>query len=99
MPLISRTAPRSPDLVRKACSSQKPYRLTCAANEPASFQSFVICSILNIAPLEFNPCRLPLHGVVTSAKFAGVEQNPEDFNVVHRRNTRDHHADDEQTDT
>lgn len=42
--------PRSPDLVRKLCSSQKPKRFICAAKEAASFQSFVMCSILRMEP-------------------------------------------------
>ena len=42
---------------------------TCAMKAPASFQSFVIVSILNIAFPDLYFCRLPLHRVVAFAKF------------------------------
>src|SRR5258708_24232033 len=99
MPPIFSTAPRSPDFVRKQCSSQKPYRLICAANEPASFHSFVMVSILCMASPDRDLRWFPLHGVVASAKFRGVEENAKDLDIVLRRDARDDHANDEEAQT
>src|ERR1700677_1654576 len=82
MPPILSTLPRSPDFVRRQCSSQKPYRLICACMEPASFQSFVMFSTLNIAPRYANLCCFPFHGVVPSTELAGVEEHSQYLYVV-----------------
>src|SRR5580692_10774147 len=99
MPPMRSTAPRSPVLVRNECSSQKPYRLICAANEPASFQSFVMCSTLTIAPHNADFCVVGLHGVVPSPELAGVEQNAENLYVVFGGDAGDDDAHNEQPDT
>src|SRR5581483_5495409 len=97
MPPIFRTVPMSPDLVRNACSSQNPYRLICAGNEPASFQSFVIESILSMAIPDRDFDRIVLHWVVAAAELSGVEQHAQDLHVVLRGDTGNDDADDEQT--
>src|SRR5579883_1642938 len=96
MPPIFRTVPRSPDLVKKACSSQKPYRLICAGNEPASFQSLVMCSTLTIAPPNGDLQRIELHGVVAAAEFAGVEEHAQNLDIVLGGDAGDNDAHDEQ---
>src|SRR5579884_6034 len=96
MPPILSTAPRSPDLVRNECSSQNPNRLICAGNEPASFQSFVMCSTLTIAPRNAYLCVVGFHGVVASAEFAGVEEHAQDLHVVLRGDAGDDDARDEE---
>src|ERR1700679_1403614 len=98
MPPTFRTAPRSPVLVRKQCSPQSPYRLSCAGNEPASFQSFVMVSTFSMVPRDAYLDRLPLHGVVALAEFGGVEEDAEDLDIVFRRNPRDDDADNEEAD-
>src|SRR5579883_676914 len=97
MPPILRTAPRSPDFVRKECSSQNPYRLICAGNEPASFQSFVMWSTLSIPAPDRDFCGFPLHGVVTPSELGGVEQHAQDLHVVLGCNAGDDDAHDEQS--
>src|SRR5580698_8044495 len=98
MPSSFRTAPRSPVLVRKLCSSQKPYRLSCSANDPASFQSFVMLLILSTTPPDDDLGWFPLHGVVASAEFCGVEEDAQDLYVVFSRDAGDDDADDEEAD-
>src|SRR5579875_3246643 len=92
------TLPRSPDLVRNACSSQNPYRLICAGNEPASFQSFVMASILSMVLPDRYFDRIVFHGVVAAAELAGVKEHTEDFDIVLRGDSGDDDADDEQHD-
>src|ERR1700761_6486706 len=98
MPPIFRTAPRSPDLVRNECSSQNPNRLICEGNEPASFQSFVMCSTLTIAPRNAYLCGIGFHGVVAAAELAGVEEHTQDFHVMLRGDAGDNGAHDEEHD-
>src|ERR1700743_2887030 len=98
MPSTRSAVPRSPDLVRKLCSSQNPYRLICSCIEPASFQSRVTCSTLNIAAPYANFCRLPLHRVVPPAKFTGVEKNAHNLHVVLGHSSGRDNADHEQRD-
>src|SRR6202789_3290654 len=99
MPPTFSTAPRSAVLVRKECSSQNPYRLSCAGNEPASFQSFVMVSTFSMVPRNAYLYRLPLHGVVAPTEFSGVEKNAEDLDVMLRRDSRNDDAHDEEPDT
>src|ERR1700733_3375468 len=82
MPPILRTAPRSPDLVRNECSSQKPNRLIWAANDPASSQSLVMLLVLNTVAPDRDGGAIPLHGVVASAKLGTVEQHAKNFYVM-----------------
>src|SRR5258708_17384455 len=98
MPPIRSTHPRSPLLVRKECSSQKPYRFTCAANDPASFQSFVMFSTLYIAPRYADLHRVRLHRVVPPAELAGVEEHSQNLYVMFARNPGDDDANDDQAD-
>src|ERR1700686_1228736 len=91
------TEPRSPVFVRKQCSSQNPYRLMCAWNDPASFQSFEICSILNMAPRDSDLGRLPLHGVITPAEL--TEEHAQYLDVIFGGALGDDHAHDKQCDT
>jgi hypothetical protein len=86
-------------LVKKQCSSQKPYRFTWAANDPASFQSFVMFSTLYIAPRYANLHRVRLHGVVSPAELARVEEHPQDLDVMLGRNAGDDDAHDKQADS
>src|SRR5260370_26980973 len=97
MPPTFNTAPRSPDFVRKHCSSQNPYRLSWAAKDPASFQSFVMLLILNMVSPDRDRCWLPLHGVVASAEVRGVEQDAQDLDVMLRHDASNDHAHDEET--
>src|SRR5258708_29898658 len=97
MPPTFNTAPTSPDFVRKQCSSQNPYRLSWAAKDPASFQSFVMLLILNMVPPDGDLGWFPLHWVVTPAKLGGVEENAEDLDIVFSDDARDNEADDEET--
>src|SRR5271170_5815438 len=99
MPPIRNAAPTSPDFVRKQCSSQKPYRFICAANDPASFHSFVMCSILTITPRNADFCGVGLHRVVPSAEFAGVEENAQNLHVMLGGDAGDAYAHDEQADS
>ena len=71
-------------LVKDECSSQSPYRLMCACKDPASFQSFVMFSILNIAPRYAYLCCFLFHGVVPSAELAGVEEHTQNLHVILR---------------
>src|ERR1700679_1133646 len=92
MPPIFSAHARSPLLVRKLCSSQKPYRFTWAANDPASFQSFVMCSSLTITPRYAEFHRVCLHRVVASAELAGVEEHAQNLHVVLCGNSGDDDA-------
>src|SRR6516164_4832878 len=96
MPPIRNAAPRSPDFVRKQCSSQKPCRFNWPANEPASFQSFEMSSILTIAPHNANLHCVCLHRVVAPAEFAGIEQHAQNLDVVLCGNSGDDDAHNEQ---
>ena len=98
MPPILQRRAEVARLGEKACSSQKPYRFICAGNEPASFQSFVMCSTLNITPRNAYLCRVCLHGVVASAELAGVEEHAQNLHVVLGGNAGDDDAHDEQDD-
>src|ERR1700744_4977518 len=82
MPPMRSAHPRSPDFVRKQCSSQKPCLVTWAANEPASFQSFVMVSTLYIAPRYADLQGVCFHGVVASAELAAVEEHAQNFYVM-----------------
>src|ERR1700721_2101116 len=99
MPPIFSTAPRSPVLVRKQCSSQNPYRLSCAGKEPASFQSFVMVSILNMVPRDANRGWFPLRRVVAPTELGRVEEHAENLNVVFSGDACDDDADDEEADS
>src|SRR5665213_617886 len=82
MPPILSTVPRSPDLVTKQCSSQNPYRLICAANDPASFQSLAMSLTLNTMAPHGDAGGVVLHRVVPSAKLAGVQKHAQYLYVV-----------------
>src|SRR5260370_2672375 len=97
MPPTFNTAPRSPDFVRKQCSSQNPCRLSWAAKDPASFQSFVMLLILNMVSPDGDLRWFPLHGVVASAEFRGVEENAEDLDIMLRYDPRNDHSHDADT--
>src|ERR1700761_1969856 len=96
MPPMRSAHPRSPDFVRKQCSSQKPYRFTWAANDPASFQSFVMVSTLYIAPRYAELQGVGFHGVVPSAELAAVEQHAQNLHVMLGGDAGDDDAHDEQ---
>src|SRR5882724_7258231 len=98
MPSTFKTAPRSPDFVRKQCSSQNPYRLSWAAKDPASFQSFAMLLTLNMVSPDGDLSWFPLHGVVAPAEFGGVEENAEDLDIMLRYDPRNDHSHDEETD-
>jgi hypothetical protein len=85
---------RSPLLVSKQCSSQKPDRFTWAANDPGSFQSFILFSTLCIAPRYANLHRVRLRWVVLPAELVGVEEHAQNLYVMLGCNAGDDDAHD-----